>query len=127
MNIVVIDPEARTIRLQLFSSFGAAKQLLEEPIAVTDLTETHMLVHQPFACCEKASFFFSRRLEQHYAGRAYVVGATVDRRPTSCGPGILNALGKDILFLGDAEQAKKTMTSLAKFEAGTLTAGTTAH
>lgn len=127
MNIVVIDPEARTIRLQPFPSFGAARRLLEEPVAVTDLTETHMLVHQPFACSVKASFFFSRRLEQHYAGKAFVVGATVDRRPTYCGPGVMAALKKDILFLGGVEQAKKTLASMVKFDVGTLGTSTTTH
>jgi hypothetical protein len=104
-------------------SFRAAQRhLLSEPCALVSLTDTQALVYQPFACTGASKFFFSRRLEQHYAGRAIVVGTAVDGHPVSCGKGVLEAMKRDVLFLGDVEQAKRTMSGMAKFAAGTVEA-----
>jgi hypothetical protein len=121
VNIIVIDPTTKRISAQVAESYEAIRHcLLNEDCAVVHLSDTQLLLYQPFACANGSHFFFSRKMEQHYAGVAVVAGASVDGYPVSVGRGMLQALQNDILFLGDVEQAKRTLSKLAKFSVGTL-------
>lgn len=123
MNIVVIDPDTRTVRATTVQSMEAARRLFlngSDPCSAVPITETQMLMYQPFACTGGSRFFFSRKLEQHFAGTALVVGSNVDGGPISCGRGMVEAMKRDVLFLGDVEQAKKTMANMVKFTLGAI-------
>lgn len=123
MNIIVIDPTTKRIETRLVPSYAVLKeQVLGGTIGATYISDTQMLLYQPFISGPDARYFFSHKLEQHYAGVAAVVGATVDGHPMSVGRGMLEAMKEDILFLGNVEQAKNTVTRMAKFGAGTMKA-----
>ena len=123
MNIVVIDPDTRTVRAAIVTSMEIAKNLYLgscDPCSAVPITETQMLMYQPFACSGGSRFFFSRKLEQHFAGSAIVVGSNVGGGALSCGRGMVEAMKRDVLFLGDVEQAKKTMANMVKFTIGAM-------
>lgn len=127
MNIVLIDPDKREIRPALVPSFIAAKQeFLTEPCAAVYISDTHLLFYQPFAI-EPANFFYSQKMEQHYAGKAFITKASLDGSPLSCGLGVLTAMQRDVVFLGNKTEAREKMKNMVRFVAGSMKAHPTTH
>ena len=116
MNIIVIDPAAKTInRTDVPTPAMAAGLHLGWPYCADDLTDDHSFMWSPLAVLDRgASFFWSRRLGDFFAGRALLFGLTVDGELTDTGHGMENALAEDLTFLGDLENTKRLIPELCK-------------
>lgn len=118
MHPIIIDPRRRSIRLgpAVPNMATAVSLFMEKPYGVDNITSDHIFMWCPLSIfSSEAMFFWSKRMGDFYAGTALVFGTAVDGFPLDPEPGMETALNEDIIFLGDAEKARKT---LAIFLAG---------
>lgn len=116
MKFVVIDPLRRVItQSEARDARTAAVLHLSWPYAADEITDDHSFVYSPLArLVPQASFFWSKRLGDVFAGRALVFGLTVDGVLTYADRGMENALAEDVAFLGDAEATRRHVIELCK-------------